>query len=114
MSNPVFKTNHPFGDVDVIAVTAAGTMAATIEEQVTHLTISEMSAAGTLNLTLGSEVKPGAKLVIMATADGTNRNLTFGTGITGNVLQITANKTFIITAEKVGASFIVSSTLVVD
>ena len=111
MTNPVFKTNHPFGNVAKIAVTADTTMAATISEQVTQLTISEMAGAGTLNLTVGAEVNDGAELHIIASADGTGRALTFGTGITGNNVTVTANKTWLFVAKKFGANFIVSSAL---
>lgn len=114
MSNPTFKTNAPFGLVDAQNVAYGSTIAATIAEQETHLTIAQMTGASTLNLTVGSEVKAGAKLVIMVSADGTGRALTLGTGLTGNAITVTANKTFVIVAERIGSSFVVTSSLVTN
>jgi len=111
MTKPVFRTNHPFGPINSVSVTSGVTMPATIVAQETVLTITEMAAAGTLNLTQAQDVAIGAKLTILVSADGTGRALTFGTGITGNNVTITANKTWIIQAVKTGANFVVTSAL---
>jgi hypothetical protein len=111
MSGPNFKTSYPFGKVATLDITAGGTMAATVSERVTHATISEMSAAGTLNVTIGSEVPEGAMLKVRVSADGTSRVLTLGTGLTGNAFTVSAGKSFVLSFVKMGASFVSTSTL---
>jgi hypothetical protein len=105
------QPDFPFGPAASIAVTAAGTMAATVEQNETVITISQMSAAGTLNLTLDAELKEGSNLTVRASADGTNRVLTLGTGLTGNAVTVLANKSFNISAKLIGGSFVVTSVL---
>ena len=105
---------YPFGAADVQNIAAAAVMAATIKNSQTQLNIGELGAAGTLNLTLHPELSVGDELVIKVSADGTNRVLTLGTGITGNAITVTADKTFIITAKFDGTAFIVVSSLVTN
>lgn len=102
----------PFGPASKIAVVAGATMAATIKNSKTHITISEMGAAGTLNLTLSDQLEAGATLKVKASADGTNRVLTLGTGLTGNAITVTASKSFEINFEFDGSTFVCLSSLV--
>lgn len=73
-------------------ITAGATMEIICDDTLTIASVS-MSAAGTLNLSADSNLNPGDRLVVIATSDGTGRNLTFGTSITGPVLAGVANKT---------------------
>jgi hypothetical protein len=105
------QPDFPFGPAAAIAVTSGATMAATVEQNETVITISQMTGAGTLNLTIDSELKDGSSLVIRASADGTNRVLTLGTGLTGNAVTVLANKTFNISAKLISGAFVVTSVL---
>ncbi len=86
--------NFPFGVADSQSVTpAAGVAAATIANNLTIVDLGTLGAAATLNLTLNANLNTGAILVVKALSDGTARNVTFGTGITGPVLAGVISKT---------------------
>lgn len=91
--------------VDVQAKAYAAPVAATITHKHTQLTIAQMTGAATLNLTVDG-VKKGSRLVVFVSADGTNRNLTLGTGLSGPVSVIAANKSFSIVFEFDGTNFV--------
>src|SRR5260221_2266420 len=76
--NPV--VGAPFGLPDVQAPAYAATLAVTITNQITFLsTAAAMTGAMTLNLTIDSQVKKGATLIVSLLSDATARTLTFGT-----------------------------------
>ena len=100
------KVKFPFGAADVIAADAAAAIAVTISNNKTLLTISQMAAAGTLNLTIDKDVEKGAELHVRVSADGTNRVLTFGTGMTAVAHTNTASKTFHHTFVYDGSKFV--------
>ena len=103
---------YPFGKADEQSVTAAATMAATINNSETYITISTLSAAGTLNLTIGSGVRTGDKLYVRTTSDGTARTITFGTGFLAKALAGTISKSNLSTFIFDGTVFVnVSNTL---
>jgi hypothetical protein len=83
---------HPFGGVSTVALTAGGTQAVTINNQLTLIdgeTVKQTTAR-TLNLTIGADVKPGAIIHLAVEcndATAGNRNFTFGNGITADVVQ---------------------------
>jgi hypothetical protein len=70
-----------------------------------------MTAAGTLNLTVSPDNKAGDTLMVKVSADGTNRALTPGTGMTGVAVTITASKSFALSYEFDGAAFVHTSTM---
>lgn len=87
----------PWGRADEQSITAASTMAATISNSESLLTISALSAASTLNLTVVKGVGTGAKLYVKASADASQRTLSFGTGFSAPNLVLPANSTYVIT-----------------
>lgn len=96
--NPVVTYPHGLPDVQMPAYTA--TLAVTITNQLTFLsTAAAMTGAMTLNLTINSEVRKGALLVVSLLSDGTARTLTFGTGMAvgtmAGVISKTKNITFV-------------------
>jgi len=102
---------YPFGPATKSAVTAGATMALSVDNSVTYATISQMSADGTLNLTVNDEVEAGDLLYVRVSADGTNRALTPGTGMVGHAFTVTASKSFLLTFVFDGTNFISQSTL---
>jgi len=101
----------PFGAADSQSKTFAATVTATISNSLTQLTIGQMTADATLNLTNSSELTVGDKLIIKTSADSHSGGwtLTFGTGIDGAALNITASKSWIIEAHYDGSIFLVVS-----
>lgn len=90
------KVRFPFDNADVIAIAATGTVAATIENDMTIIDGATTQATGnrTLNLTISHEVTIGATLAVK-TKSAATQTLTFGTGITGPVHTGVAGKTFV-------------------
>jgi hypothetical protein len=86
------KIFHPFGAVDTVALTAGGTQAITINNQLTMIdgeTVKQTTAR-TLNLTIGVGVRAGAIIHLAVEcndATAGNRNVIFGTGFVCETLQ---------------------------
>lgn len=97
---------YPFGVADSQAPAYAATIAATINNTETVITPDTLTGAATLNLTINSEMPVGANLTVIATADGTNRVLTFGTGMSGAAYTVTASKTVALSFKYTGAKFV--------
>ena len=72
--------SFPFGNADVQAPTYAATLAVTIIDLMTFLTPTVMIGALTINLTITTGIRAGARLFIVALSDTTARAVTFGTG----------------------------------
>lgn len=102
---------YPWGPADVQEIEAAAVMAAEVLNSETILQISEMAAAGTLNLTVSDKVPEGANLTVEVSADGTGRTLTFGTGLQGVAYAITASKKAVLTFKWNGIKFVNTSVI---
>lgn len=100
----------PFGAAEKTSVAFAAVMAATINNSKTVLTLAQMTAAATLNLTINSEMEVGAELIIKVSVDGTNRVLTHGTGFTGAATTLTASKSYCLTYVYDGSTYLLKST----
>ena len=84
----------PFGASDTLAILATGTTTATITNFVTTVTaLPTLTGNATLDLTISSELKVGAKLLIKCKTTGTE-TFTFGTGIDAPVVTGVAGKTW--------------------
>jgi hypothetical protein len=83
----------PFGDTTRVTLSATGAQAITIENQVTYLDGVTTIATGnrTLNLTIDSEVKVGARIFLAARTTGTETTIA-GTGITMPTITGVAGK----------------------
>ena len=103
--------SFPFGDAAEIALTATGAQALTINEQVTRVDGVTVSATGnrTLNLTIGAEVRKGARIILEAKTDGTETTI-FGTGITGVTITGVTGKTKVTEFVYNGTAFVNSTT----
>jgi hypothetical protein len=95
---------YPFGPATNDTLTYGATIAKTIDNQKTILTLA-MTGDATLNLTIDDEVKPGATLTIIAGSDGTARALTPGSGFTGPVIAGVISKKKCARYEYDGISF---------
>ena len=104
------KVKWPFGKADQLAAAYAATIAVDVDNTKSVLTIAQMTGNATLNLTVRSEIEAGDELLIKVSADGTNRTLTPGTGMTGAAQTITANKSYLIRYVHDGSSFVHAST----
>jgi len=84
----------PFGAISDITIAATGTTAVTISNQETaNITLPTLTGNGTLDLTLSSSLKAGAKLFLKVKTTGTE-TFTFGTGIDAPVVTGAAGKTW--------------------
>lgn len=92
MSNHIIKS--PFGAAEVIALTATGTQAVTITNQVTILDGATTQATGnrTVNLTINEFVTKGA-IIVAKLKTAATQTTTFNSGITGPVMTGVAGKT---------------------
>lgn len=107
--DPVF----PFGPATVSALTYASTIAASIYNTKTILTVA-MTGNATLNLTINAGTKVGSELHVKIASDGTARDLTPGTGMTGTVVAGTINKTKVATYVYDGSTFVHVGTQQID
>ena len=89
------KIKSPFGAVPIIALTATGAQAVTVENGgktlIDGVTVSA-TGSRTINLSIDAEMEVGAEIVVQVKTDGTETT-TFGTGITGPVITGVAGKT---------------------
>lgn len=101
---------YPFGAADTLTITATGTTAATITNQLTYVSsITTLTGNATLNLTIDAQVKAGAviHLIVKTTATET---FTFGTGFaTTPVVTGVAGKTWCQSFMYNGTSFYLMS-----
>jgi hypothetical protein len=85
---------NPFGDSEALAIAATGTTAATISNMETYVsTLTTLTGNGTLDLTLSSELKAGARLYVKVKTTGTE-TFAFGTGIDAPTVTGSAGKTW--------------------
>jgi hypothetical protein len=107
MSNPKW----PYGPASAIVVTpAAGVGAATITNNMTFLSFAAALAADTtLNLTIDAELEAGAKLVVKALCDGTERDVIPGTGMDGPTIVLVVSKTKVATYTFDGTNFVMDA-----
>jgi hypothetical protein len=88
------EVKFPFGDISTFVCSATGAQAITITDQVTIIDAQTTQATGnrTLNLTINSQVKPGARITVFAKTAGTETTIA-GTGMTAPTSTGVAGKT---------------------
>lgn len=104
----------PFGKAELQSLSYAAAIAASINNSRTHLTIAQLTGAATLNLTLNSEIGLGATLTVRASSDATARTLTLGTGMTGLPQVLAISKSYLMTFEFDGSTFVHASTQILN
>ena len=85
---------HPFGAADSQAMTAVGTQAFTITDNMTVIDGATVEATGnrTIDITASAELKAGARLLVKNKTNATE-TLTHGTNITAPIITGFAGKT---------------------
>lgn len=73
--------NAPFGAADVQTPAYSATLAVTVTNQLTILEPAILTGDCTLNVTIDSQVKAGAVLLLVQAATTDGMDVTFGTGI---------------------------------
>lgn len=104
----------PFGKADKNSVAQAASMSYAITNAKTILDLGTLTQDSTLAITQAADLPVGADITITAASDGTARQLTLGTGFSGNAVAGTISKTKIIKAEYNGVAFVVYSVLTVN
>jgi hypothetical protein len=89
------KIKNPFGQANVVALTATGAQAITIEDELTIVDGQTVIATGnrTLNLTISSEIKAGASIFLKSRTTATETTVP-GTGMTAPTITGVAGKIF--------------------
>ena len=84
----------PFGDAETKTLTATGVQALSIDDNMTIIDGVSVQATGsrTLDLTVNSEVKSGARILVKSKTAGTQTTV-MGTGIDGPNIVGVAGKT---------------------
>lgn len=101
------KVLFPFASADAVTMTDGATIALTVSNSKTVASVS-LSQAATINVTIGSGVPVGAELVLKITSDGTGRDVTCGTNLTGPVIAGVAGKTKVASFVYDGSAFVAS------
>lgn len=100
-ADPIF----PFGPASAETLTYASTIAASVNNSKTILSVA-MTGNATLNLTIGAGTRVGSELYVKITSDGTARDLTPGTGMTGTAVAGVISKTKVATYVYDGTTFV--------
>lgn len=89
------KLKWPFGLGDSVTLTAAGAQALAIDDNLVIIdgVTVEATSDRTLDLTINSEIKLGAMILVKSKTNGTQDTI-FGTGITAPTITGVAGKTF--------------------
>lgn len=107
----VSSIKFPAGAATVLtSTTDTATLTITPKNTVEFMSIDSttLDAALTVNV-VTTYAKPGYILYLQAISDGTNRVLTFGTGMRGTALTVTARKRFMIMCVYDGTSYVVAT-----
>ncbi len=90
----MIQINHPFGLAGSKALTATGAQAITIDSNVVIIdgATVEATASRTIDLTIDSEIKAGAKVFVKSKTNATETTV-FGTLITAPTITGVAGKT---------------------
>lgn len=89
------KIKNPFGQANIVALTATGAQAITIEDDLTIIDGQTVIATGnrTLNLTINAEVKAGSTIFLKSRTTAVETTIP-GTGMTGPTITGVAGKIF--------------------
>lgn len=88
-----YNIGTPEAGFFVSTLADASTMAATISRDNEMIKIDQMAQAGTLNLTINSDIEIGAQLYLKCVSDATGRDITLGTGTDTSTISGTSSKT---------------------
>lgn len=105
------KVKYPFGAADTLSLSATGAQALTIDNQMTVIDGVTTVATGnrTINLTINSLVKTGARIFLKLKTTGTETTI-FGTGMSGATITGVAGKTKTVEFVYDGTNFVEAGT----
>ena len=97
----------PFGASEAITPAYAAAIAVDVADTKTILTPATLTGNMTINLSIDSEVVAGSELIVIATADSSERTVTFGTGFSAGTDNLVIGGTLTKTASFIfnGTSF---------
>ena len=101
----------PFGIADSQTPAYAATIAVSIANDKTIITPATLTGNATVNLTIDSEVAAGAEIIVIGTADGSQRTITLGTGFNASTPNLVIPATTTMTANYIysGTEFVEKS-----
>lgn len=107
----VSNVKFPFGKSTILTSSNDSlTLSLTPKNTVEFVKVANTTLDTNLTVNLTTKyAEAGYILYLEVTADGTNRTLTFGTGMQGVALTVTASKTFLVTAIYDGSKYVVST-----
>ena len=107
------KVRYPFGEADEVALSATGTQAVTVENDMTIIDGVSTQATGnrTLNLTIAEDLKAGARILVKSKTNGTETTI-FGNGCTAPTITGVAGKTKTCELVYDGTKFLAAGTAV--
>jgi len=102
---------NPFGEVVTEVLTATGAQAITVSGSLVFIDGVTVEATGnrTINLTIDSELRKGARIIVESKTNGTETTI-FGTSITGATITGVAGKTKVTEFVYNGSAFVNSGT----
>lgn len=107
MAFPDQTIRYPFGEADVQSPASAATIAVSVTNSKTIVNLS-LDTAATVNVTIDEDLPTGAELHLKITSDGTGRDVTCGTNLTGPVISGVASKTKVASFVYDGSAFVAS------
>lgn len=93
MSFEIENVNWPQGEADKQALAYAAAQAVTVKNMMTILDFAILTGDTTLNLTIDSQVRKGARLLVKVPATNNADDLTLGAGIDAPIIVGVAGKT---------------------
>lgn len=107
------KVKYPFGAADTLSLSATGAQALTIDNQMTVIDGVTTVATGnrTINLTINSLVKTGARIFLKLKTTGTETTV-FGTGMSGATITGVGGKTKTVECVYDGTNFVMAGTAI--
>lgn len=104
----------PFGNATTIEVEDAATLNFSITNSMTLITVDQLAADATVNLTVAKGVPIGSQLFIRLQSDGTARDVSPGTNFEGTDMAGTINKTKMFQAVYDGTNFVIVGERLLD
>lgn len=111
MAFPDQTIRYPFGEADSQTLTSASTIAVSVTNSMTIATVS-LDTDATINVTIDEDLPVGAQLVIIAASDGTARDITCGTNLTGPAIAGVISKTKVAHFVYNGSAFVATAAAV--
>jgi hypothetical protein len=100
------KNEVLFPVADVQSKDYAASIALTIKQMITFVTVATLTGALTLTASINAQVTKGAMLFVKLTSDGTARDTTLSTGITGTTVAGTISKSKLASFVYDGTTFV--------